>query len=97
VVDESLLLYSTNGETWNKLEPSISSNGFNGIASSSNLNRIVIVGDNGDIWYKDIITAWISGTVIGSAVTKNINSVAYGNSLFVAVGDNGVYLTVLME
>ena len=92
VVDESLLLYSTNGETWNKLEPSISSNGFNGIASSSNLNRIVIVGDNGDIWYKDIITAWISGTVMGSAVTENINSVAYGNSLFVAVGDNGVIL-----
>lgn len=84
---QSKILTSLDGVVWNMLTPNTSSNAFNSVASSTSLNRIVIVGDAGSVFYSTNTSNWVQGSIAGSPVSTNINSVVYGNSIFVAVGD----------
>ncbi|WCN39674.1 cadherin-like beta sandwich domain-containing protein [Aneurinibacillus uraniidurans] len=53
--------------------------------------QFVTVGTSGSIYTSPDGTAWTKGT-IGS--TTNINSIAYGNGLYVVATDNGLYSSV---
>ena len=86
-----LLMSSKDGLTWQIQKIDVSANGFNGIATSG--SKVVIVGDNGSIWYSTSSGSWTQATITGTTVTDNINGVAYGNNLFVAVGNNGLILS----
>lgn len=86
VIDTCSLIYkSTNGTTWTKLSPTLSTDGIFGATSSS--SKVVIVGEAGLVYSSTNTTSWSAGSVSGSPITTNINSVAYGNSMFIAVGD----------
>lgn len=84
---QSKIVTSNDGVTWNLLSPNISSYVLNSVASSSSLNRIVVVGDSGKIFYTSNGSNYVQGSITGTPVTTNINSIAYGNGIFVAVGD----------
>lgn len=87
IASQSRILTSINGTNWFTVTPSLTSSGFNSVTASQSLNRIVIVADNGETYYSSNSNNWLPGTISGSSVTTNINSVIYGNSVFVAVGD----------
>jgi hypothetical protein len=90
--DAGRVLISTDGTTWVQLLPTFAYAGLNGLANSS--TQIVAVGDNGNVWYSSNGSNWSQGNFSGSTPTANINSVTYGNGLFVAVGDQlGLYST----
>ena len=91
--DAARVLMSNNGSTdWIELSPTFIYAGLNAIASSS--VRIVVVGDTGNIWYSSNGSNWAQSNFSGTAPTANLNSVAYGNGLFVAVGNQvGLYST----
>ena len=82
-----LLTAATAQTTWSK----IATTGFNGVLCGLTYGNNQFVGvsakiyksaDNGATWQE-----YASGT------TKALNSIAYGNGLFVAVGDTGTILT----
>ena len=90
--DANRLLISTDGYNWNQLSPTFVYAGLNAIANSN--VYMVTVGDNGNIWYSSNGGNWAQSNFSGTAPTANLNSVAYGNGLFVAVGDHvGLYST----
>ena len=81
----SIMFKSTDGTTWTNQTPTLSTNGILGATSSA--SRVVLVGEAGLVYSSTTTTSWSAGTVSGSPITTNINSVAYGNSIFIAVGD----------
>lgn len=83
--DCSLIYKSTNGTTWTQQTPALSTKGIFGATASN--TRVVLVGEAGLVYSSTTTTSWSAGTVSGSPITTNINSVAYGNSMFIAVGD----------
>ena len=78
------------GKSWQQLQP-LSYAGLNSIANSGTV--IVAVGNTGTIYHTTNVGNWVVSSITGSPVTTNINSVAYGNSIFVAVGDKTGILT----
>ena len=84
--DVGRVVTCVDGVNWTQLSPTFAYAGFNGIASSNDV-LIAIVGDNGNVWYSSNGSNWASGTILGSPVTTNINSVIYASGKFVAVGD----------
>ncbi len=81
----SIICLSTNGSSWTTQSPTLSANGIYGGTSSN--TRIVLVGENGLVYSSTNATTWTAGSISGSPITTNINSVAYGNGIFIAVGD----------
>jgi hypothetical protein len=55
--------------------------------SAANVDNVVIVGNNASVWYSNNAHIWVEGTIDGTPITSNINGVAYGNDIFVAIGD----------
>ena len=90
-VSRILLCTGVNFGEWNPV-PTFGDSGLNGITSSSDLDIIVTVGDNAHIWYSINASYWIAGSVNNGPITDNLNGVAYGNGIFVIVGDNGTIL-----
>jgi hypothetical protein len=76
---------SSDGDQWTPLTPAISTETLNGVTVGNDL--LVVVGNTGTIWYSVNGSNWVAGNISGSPVTVNIKSVAYGNNIFVAVGD----------
>ena len=85
ISEVSRVVTSINGTTVWDLQPTLDTVGFNGVAASSTL--VAVVGDEATVWYSNNTNNWVQGTISGPAVTANLNSVARGGSLFVAVGD----------
>jgi hypothetical protein len=70
--------------TWVLQQPRLVNYGLNDVAASSDV--VVVVGEENQIWYSINTTNWIQGTITGSNVAT-INSVEFGNNIFIAVGD----------
>lgn len=92
--ENSYLKQSTNGTSWNTTPYSGQGNTLNAVAHnglSGASSVFVSVGNTGSIVSSNADgTTWTART---SGVGQALNSVAYGNGLFVAVGDAGVILT----
>jgi hypothetical protein len=82
----AIIRTSTDGYSWNEVEFTGTTNGFNAVASNS--NGIVAVGDNGVVYTSFNAQVWFAQT---SAGASNLNSIIWDNenSIFVAVGNNG--------
>ena len=89
VVNNNLLLISTNGQNWNAPVTTLTTNGFNAVTASSTL--IVVVGDNSTIYTSVNGSNW-SGPQFTTGTT-NLLDITYGNGKFVAVGTGGVIKT----
>ena len=76
--------------TWTLLSPSFTSNQMNTVISSSSV--IVIAGENGEIWYSNNTSNWILASTAGGSVAATLRDSAYGNSVFIIVGDSGKIL-----
>jgi len=85
VANVGKIVTSVDGNTNWVLQPPLGTNQLNGVASSS--TRAVIVGNSGTIFYSTNTNNWLSGVFADISTTVNINSVAFGNSVFVAVGN----------
>lgn len=79
----AIVLVSTNGRSWTKIETSIT-NILRGVSFVG--GKFIAVGELGTIITSQDGLSW---TNRNSCVTESLNAVAYGNGLFVAVGDNG--------
>ena len=53
---------------------------------------MVMAGENAELWYSYNTSNWIGGSIAGSSISDTINSIAYGNRIFVAVGNAGTIL-----
>lgn len=86
--DYKKLVKSANGTSWTEITPpaNIMETGLSGIGYGSDKLFAFLFGkwaysdDNGDTWTEVI-------------ESKSYNQIAYGNGVFVAVGDNSVYYT----
>lgn len=79
------IVTSLDGVNWNTQTTSLSSYALSSVTHSPTL--IVVVGYNATTYYSVNGANWAQGTISGSSITANINSVTYGNGIFVAVGD----------
>ena len=68
IVDTDLIYYSTNGNTWTGVN-TITSNGFNGVASDG--TQIVTVGENGVIYYSENGSSWLG---VNEVTVVSVNS-----------------------
>jgi hypothetical protein len=75
------IAYSVNGETWQSMSLSGGSGALRSGATGT--GRIVVVGDNGMIYYSDNKEQW---TKAASDTNARLMSVAYANGVWVAVG-----------
>jgi hypothetical protein len=89
VVNNNLLLISTDGQNWNAPVNTLTTNGFNAVTASSTI--IVVVGDNSVIYTSTNGSNW-SGPQFTTGTT-NLLDITYGNGMFVAVGTGGVIKT----
>lgn len=86
IVQQARVVTSVDGNVgWTLLQPSFTTNGLNSVASSS--TQIVVVGENAVVWYSANGNNWTQGAITGLSHTATINGVAFGNGIFVAVGD----------
>lgn len=88
----TILISDASGWNWTQLSGATPLNpiSFNGIAQSD-LNTLVIVGDGGLILLSnDLGSSWEG---MASGVLENLESVTFGDDVFVAVGDDGRLLT----
>ena len=90
VGDNNTVAISTNGTSWGKAI--IGTNyQLNGVTAGSPIVGVVAVGFNGIIYGSpDGGYAWSAKT---SPTTQTLTDVTYGNSLYVAVGENSTILT----
>ena len=72
---------------WHKLTPTLTYNGLRSVAASEEV--VVVVGESCEVWYSTNASNWVESTIswIGSSLSITINSVIYGDGLFIAVGD----------
>jgi len=75
---------------WNLHSPSFTPNQMNTVISSREI--IVIAGANGEIWHSGNTRNWILSTTAGGSVLATLRDSAYGNSIFIIVGDLGTIL-----
>lgn len=86
IVQQARVVTSTDGNVgWTLLQPSFTTDGLNSVASSS--SRIAVVGENAVVWYSSNASNWAQGSITGLSHTTTLNGVAFGNGIFVAVGD----------
>ena len=71
--------------TWSLHSPSFTSNVMNTVISSSSI--IVIAGENGEIWHSNNTSNWILASTAGGSVAATLRDSAYGNGVFIIVGD----------
>ena len=83
------LYRSSSGTSWSEVtDTDLSTITINDICYGS---RFVAVGDDGEIRYGTSSSTWYDATV-PSDVVEDINAVAYGNGVYVAVGNKGAIL-----
>lgn len=86
IVQQARVVTSVDGNVgWTLLQPSFTSDGLNSVASSS--TQIVVVGENAVVWYSANGSNWTQGAITGLSHTATLSGVAFGNGIFVAVGD----------
>jgi hypothetical protein len=89
-----LMLYGSNwsnlGTSWGTMLSDSTITATTTALSILNTNQIV-TGDNlGNVWvYTNGLWSLLSGSVVSSCSSNNLNSVTYGNGVFVAVGNSG--------
>ncbi|KUO50588.1 MAG: hypothetical protein APF76_08040 [Desulfitibacter sp. BRH_c19] len=103
VGESGVISTSDDGVSWTKRRYNIL-NGSNLKDVAGNSNTIIAVGESGTILYSnDQGVTWNDYDDEGIEITNNINSVTWGNSMFVAVGDgiltssDGINWTVSQE
>jgi hypothetical protein len=74
--------------SWVTQSTAITNATLRGIGYSA--SSIVVVGDNGEIWYSQNTSNWSPAE---STVSETLRSATYGNGIFVVVGDAGTILT----
>ncbi|GBF75855.1 hypothetical protein PA598K_04288 [Paenibacillus sp. 598K] len=89
VGDDETILQSSDGTTWTIDQGN--SDGYSIRMIAANEDRIVTIGENGQLLYKDSGDAaeWTSG----QSFSGDMDAVAYHGGLFVAVGESGKLLT----
>jgi hypothetical protein len=86
IVQQARVVTSIDGNVgWTLLQPSFTTNGLNSVTSSS--TQIVVVGENATVWYSTNASNWAQGSITGLSHSATLNGVAFGNGVFVAVGD----------
>lgn len=86
IVQQARVVTSVDGNVgWTLLEPSFTTDGLNSVTSST--TQIVVVGENAVVWYSANGNNWTQGSITGLSHTATLNGVAFGNGIFVAVGD----------
>jgi hypothetical protein len=86
VISSCSLIYTSDDTTvWTKQTPTLSTLGIYGAVATT--TSVIVVGESGLIYSTTNMSTWTAGVISGSPVTTNINSVAFGNGVFVAVGD----------
>jgi len=98
VGEKGAVAYKTVGATWSDIITLNSNLILNGVACGTVNGYVtfVAVGDNGNIYYsQDGGGKWTFATS-SSGISMNLEDVAFGNGLFVAVGNNGDGSQVLL-
>ena len=90
LVNVALIYNSVDGVTWNQVNFTATSYGFNSIASNG--QTIAAVGDHGIIYTSTNTNTWFAQT---SGTTRNLTNIIWDsvNNVFVAIGEHGVILT----
>jgi len=87
----NVILTSSDGINWFPFTGWVGTSGFLAVATDGARN-FVAVGTLGVVWYSlDGGSSWQAGATPSGA--QNLNAVAYGNSMFVAVDDSGQIFT----
>jgi len=81
----SKILISADGSTWEEVLPVTSA--FIPVAVATNDDVIVIVCRDGKIFTSASPTSWAESVILGDDVTENLIDVAFGNNMFVAIGE----------
>jgi hypothetical protein len=86
----SRIVTSLDGNVWTIQTPNISTVDLFFVFSSTSL--LVTGGENSEIWTSTNAHNWDPATISGSAITDTLRSGAFGNGVYVIVGDNGTIL-----
>ena len=89
IVNVALIYTSVDGVTWQQVNFTATVYGFNAVATNG--QTIAAVGDHGVIYTSTNTTTWFAQA---SGTTHNLTNIIWDsvNSVFVAVGENGVIL-----
>lgn len=85
------ILFSADGSSWiaHNLSQNISLNSV----SSDNNGKYIVVGVAGHIYSSTDKTTWVQESTPVAESANSLMGIAYGNSVFVAIGQNGAILT----
>jgi hypothetical protein len=90
VVQRRARILTSVAGVWSSHSPSFTTNQMNTVISSNDI--IVIAGENGEIWHSNNTRNWILSSTAGGSVNATLRDSAYGNGVFIIVGDSGKIL-----